>query len=239
MQGEVLRIDTTAPGKLRARLDDKIVPLYPQAEGSAGLVPAPVDAKPGPHEVAVIDEAGKTIHSATVEIANARYRVQNIAATSTMKALTALPGEMETMKAFYELETPAKSWTEPFLAPVPDCRNSSFGVTRYHNGKPSGGYHRGLDLRSPPGRPVKAGAAGRVVVSREWRRHGGTIGIDHAQGVTSHYLHLSKLAATEGQQVQAGDIVGYVHGVPVNPERFTRGIPLCAPPPAPKRAIKK
>src|SRR3982751_4998975 len=119
------------------------------------------------------------------------------------------PGEMDAVRALQASLTEARHWAEPFLNPTGDCMNSLFGVQRYHNGKPTGGYHRGVDLRSPMGRPVEATAAGVVRISRMFQLHGGTVGIDHGQGMTSLYLHLSKLAVPEGTQVRKGEVVGY------------------------------
>ena len=42
--------------------------------------------------------------------------------------------------------TERRMWTEPFLMPPSECMNSLFGVMRYHNGKPTGNFHRGVDL---------------------------------------------------------------------------------------------
>jgi murein DD-endopeptidase MepM/ murein hydrolase activator NlpD len=73
-----------------------------------------------------------------------------------------------------------------------------------------------------------------VVIARPLTLQGGTVGIDHGQGVESMYMHLSKIEAVEGAQVQPGDIVGhagstgrstaphlhwgiYVHGMAVSP----------------------
>ena len=77
-----------------------------------------------------------------------------------------------------------------------------------------------------------------------FRLHGGTIGIDHGQGVVSTYLHMSKLALSEGTVVKKGDVVGYVgatgfatgphlhwglyvNGVPVNPSQWIPNVPRC------------
>lgn len=59
-----------------------------------------------------------------------------------------------------------------------------------------------------------APAAGRVAlvgrVSQGFRIHGNIVGIDHGQGVTSTYLHLSRINVKEGDVVQAGQLIGAV-----------------------------
>jgi murein DD-endopeptidase MepM/ murein hydrolase activator NlpD len=200
-------------------------------------MPVVVDKPPGTYKLQVRS------YSADVEVVDAHYPIQNIRATKSMKELKPLPGEMETIRALQQTVSDRRQWTEPFRSPTSDCMNSLFGVQRYHNGKPTGNFHRGVDLRSPLGRPVTAIAGGVVRISTMYRLHGGTIGIDHGQGVTSTYIHLSKLAAKEGDVVKQGEVVAYVggtgfatgphlhwglyvHAVPVNPAQFIT-VPRC------------
>ncbi len=236
-QGEFLRV--TQPGAT-AELDGKSVPIFRQENGAyLGLMPIAVLDRAGTYPLTIKDPTGKIVHTEPVTIVDAHYPRQNIAATKAMKELTPLPGEMEAVRALQNTASPKRFWAGQFIVPTPQCRNSRFGVTRYHNGKPTGSYHRGLDLRSPMGTPVKATAPGIVRISQMYRLHGGTIGIDHGQGVTSLYLHMSKLAVGEGTQVRQGDIVGFVgatgfatgphlhwqisvNGVPINPEQWLR-----------------
>jgi murein DD-endopeptidase MepM/ murein hydrolase activator NlpD len=77
-----------------------------------------------------------------------------------------------------------------------------------------------------------------------YQLHGGTVGIDHGQGVVSVYIHLSKVAVHDGQHVNAGDVVGYVghtgfatgphlhwglyvNGLPVNSNQWIQGVNPC------------
>jgi murein DD-endopeptidase MepM/ murein hydrolase activator NlpD len=237
---------------------DKTVRLFPSGtQGALGLMPIPVTLEPGEYDMAVQDESGHTVQSFRVKVADSHFPTQNIAATKQMKSLTPLPDEVATMQAFSQIVSEKRYWAEPFLSPTPDCRNSPFGVQRLHNRKPTGNYHRGLDLRSPSGCPVKATADGVVKVSRMFRRMGGTVGIDHGQGVLSTYLHLSKVVAKEGAVVHRGDVIAYVgatgfatgphlhwqiqvNGTPVNPLEWAPSIQECKPrPPAAKPASKR
>jgi murein DD-endopeptidase MepM/ murein hydrolase activator NlpD len=219
-------------------------PVFERTGGGLALVPVPVVQAPGPNEITIRDAEGKELGRRKVEILDAQYPTQDIRATRAMKALKPLPDEMATMGALHKTVSPVAFWTEPFAAPTPHCANSSFGVQRLHNGKPTGNYHRGLDLRSPRGTPVRATADGVVRVARMFRVHGGAIGIDHGQGVTSHYLHLSRLAAKQGTKVKKGQVVGYVgatgfatgphlhwgvyvHGTPTDPRQLAPSVKSC------------
>lgn len=241
-QGEVLRI--TSEGST-AELNHKTIRLFPQAgRQNLGLMPVPVTQAPGHYIVIVHNSQNSEVKEIPIEVVDAHYPRQNIRAGKAIESLTPLPGEMETVRALQNTVSGERLWAEPFTRPTPQCMNSLFGVMRYHNGKPTGNYHRGADLRSPMGTPVHAITPGVVRVSKMFRLHGGTIGIDHGQGVTSIYIHLSKLAAPEGTVVQAGDVVGYVgstgfatgphlhwqisvNGVPVNPSQWIPAIPRC------------
>jgi murein DD-endopeptidase MepM/ murein hydrolase activator NlpD len=87
---------------------------------------------------------------------------------------------------------------------------SLFGVTRYHNGKPTGDYHAGIDQRAAAGSPIHAIAAGVVKIVQLYNLRGGTVAVDHGQGLESIYLHMSKFAVKEGDVVERGDVIGFV-----------------------------
>jgi murein DD-endopeptidase MepM/ murein hydrolase activator NlpD len=245
-QGGVLRIegapDTAATAVLRA---GQPVPLFPAPDGSRqGMVPVGHDLPPGEGKLTLRSADGKILHTAAVRILDAKFPTQNIAATRAMKSLKPAPGEMETMRTFQHTVTGARLWEDGFAPPVSHCVNSPFGVTRLHNGKPTGNYHRGLDQASPAAAPIRAAASGTVKVARMWIMHGGTVGIDHGQGLTSHYLHMSKVLAKEGQHVKQGDVIGlvgstgfatgphlhwgiYLFSVPLNPRLWVPELKSC------------
>lgn len=117
--------------------------------------------------------------------------------------------------AFKQIVSPQKLWTGPFLAPNQGPITTIYGVRRYYNGKfAEDYYHRGVDYAGSSGSPVIAPAAGRVAligrVSDGFQIHGNTIGLDHGQGVSSIFLHLSRIDVKEGDQVTAGQVIGAV-----------------------------
>ncbi|MCW2810181.1 MAG: peptidase family protein [Friedmanniella sp.] len=72
-------------------------------------------------------------------------------------------------------------------------------------------YHTGLDFRAGQGTPIRAVKAGTVVYagnSGDWA--GNHVAVRHADGMTTMYSHMSAMAATSGQVVQAGQVIGYV-----------------------------
>lgn len=68
--------------------------------------------------------------------------------------------------------------------------------------------HSGMDFRIPLGSPAHATAPG-VVVKAGWNGgYGRMVEVDHGQGYTTRYAHLSRVAVVVGQSVKAGDVVG-------------------------------
>jgi murein DD-endopeptidase MepM/ murein hydrolase activator NlpD len=158
--------------------------------------------------------------------------------------LKPLPGELEAIQDLKTVLTATRHWDRSLMSPTPDCQISPFGVKRYHNGVYINDYHKGVDLRSPQGRPIKAITDGVVkVAAPQFRLHGGTVGLDHGQGLSSVYIHMSKVAVKTGQAVKKGDVIGYVGstgfatgphlhwglyagGVPVDPDQWIP-VPRC------------
>jgi murein DD-endopeptidase MepM/ murein hydrolase activator NlpD len=81
---------------------------------------------------------------------------------------------------------------------------------RLHNGKLTGSFHAGLDQRGAAGTPIHPITAGVVKLVEKYSLRGGTVAIDHGQGVESIYLHMSAFNAKPGQQVTPSDTIGYV-----------------------------
>jgi murein DD-endopeptidase MepM/ murein hydrolase activator NlpD len=117
-------------------------------------------------------------------------------------------------------------------------QTSGFGIrSDPFFGRPA--MHTGLDFRAPVGEPIRATAAGKVIQSGWAGGYGKMVEIDHGNGFTTRYAHLSDIDVEEGQDVRAGQVIGnagstgrstgpHLHyetridGEPVNPERFLR-----------------
>ena len=210
LQGGTLRIHGPATA-VTAQMVERTVRMFRDADGGAfGLMPIEADRQPGEYTLNLLDQAGKTIASGPVRVGDAHFRKQNVVIGQELAELKPSPGETETVAAFRNAVSDVRYWAEPLLLPVRGCMTSPFGVQRYLNGKPAGSIHAGLDQRSAAGTPVRAVEGGVVKIVREWNLHGRTVGIDHGQGLESIYLHMSKLAVTEGAAVKKGDVVGYV-----------------------------
>jgi murein DD-endopeptidase MepM/ murein hydrolase activator NlpD len=104
-------------------------------------------------------------------------------------------------------------------------------------GRPA--LHPGIDLVQDYGAEVKSTGAGRVIHAGPMGGYGAMVEIDHGNGLTTRYGHLSEVLVEEGQQVKANEIVGrlgstgrstgpHLHyevridGEPVDPARFLK-----------------
>jgi murein DD-endopeptidase MepM/ murein hydrolase activator NlpD len=96
----------------------------------------------------------------------------------------------------------------PIANPAPGhAVTSTFGVRR----DPligSAAFHSGMDFRAPVGMDAKATAPGTVVKAGWNGGYGRMVEIDHGQGFSTRYAHLSRIVVSVGQKVETGDIVG-------------------------------
>ena len=97
--------------------------------------------------------------------------------------------------------------------PVAGAITSQFG----HRVDPITGEvssHSGTDIACAEGTPILAAADGTVTVANGLDSWGGSYGyyiqIDHGGGLETLYAHCSSICVTTGQQVQAGEVIGYV-----------------------------
>ena len=75
-------------------------------------------------------------------------------------------------------------------------------------------YHSGTDIAAPNGTQILAAAAGTVAIANGTDSWGGSYGyhikIDHGNGLETLYAHCSGICVTPGQQVQQGEVIGFV-----------------------------
>nr|WP_295378084.1 M23 family metallopeptidase [Pseudoxanthomonas sp.] len=101
-------------------------------------------------------------------------------------------------------------FAQAFIWPVQGRISGRFGNARVYNGQPGAG-HSGMDIAAPSGTPVKAPAAGVVTFAApDLYLTGGTLLLDHGYGVSSNFLHLSRIDVNVGDRVAQGQVIGAV-----------------------------
>ncbi|KAF1689937.1 M23 family metallopeptidase [Pseudoxanthomonas koreensis] len=118
--------------------------------------------------------------------------------------------EQAQVTAARERDDDRADFARPFTWPVQGRISGRFGNQRVYNGKP-GSPHSGMDIAAPTGTPVKAPAAGVVTFAApDLYLTGGTLLLDHGFGISSNFLHLSRIDVKVGDRVAQGDVVGAV-----------------------------
>lgn len=97
--------------------------------------------------------------------------------------------------------------TTPIGWPVEGPTTDRFGVRRNPFGE---GYefHSGLDLSASHGESVRTTADGVVVYAAYRYGYGNLVVVDHGNGITTFYGHLSAIRVQVGESVRRGTVVG-------------------------------
>lgn len=71
-------------------------------------------------------------------------------------------------------------------------------------------FHYGVDLSAASGTPIVAVRSGTVAIATYSDSAGYYVNVDHGDGFTSRYLHMTHYIVSPGQKVSAGQVIGYV-----------------------------
>ena len=71
-------------------------------------------------------------------------------------------------------------------------------------------YHQGIDLAAPAGTPIYATRTGVVPIATYSNSAGWYVSINHGDGYSSIYMHMTSYVVSSGQAVSAGQLIGYV-----------------------------
>ncbi|MEO8160571.1 MAG: M23 family metallopeptidase [Arenimonas sp.] len=97
-----------------------------------------------------------------------------------------------------------------FQWPVQGRISGVYGSQRIYNGTPKS-PHSGLDVAAVKGTPVHAPAAGVVTLAEpDLYLTGGTVLLDHGHGLSSNFLHFSRIDVKLGERVEQGQVIGLV-----------------------------
>jgi murein DD-endopeptidase MepM/ murein hydrolase activator NlpD len=121
--------------------------------------------------------------------------------------------ELQEVQNVWSQVSPRPRWEGPFWYPVASNApriTSYFGTRRQYNTNADLSFHGGTDFGGGTGTPIYAPAAGRVALARKLTVRGNAVLIDHGLGLYSGYWHQSQIVVTEGQEVQQGDLIGYI-----------------------------
>jgi len=93
-----------------------------------------------------------------------------------------------------------------FAAPI----TSHFSYHRFHPILKEYRPHLGIDYGAPMGTPVQTIADGKVIFAGPKGGDGNLVKVQHSNGYTTYYMHLSRILVRNGQRVQQGQNIGLV-----------------------------
>jgi murein DD-endopeptidase MepM/ murein hydrolase activator NlpD len=98
----------------------------------------------------------------------------------------------------------------PSIWPVAGAIRGGFGVRRNPFGGWGSEFHKGQDISAPYGAQVIATADGMIERAGWLRGYGQVVYVDHGNGISTRYGHLSRIDVTAGQMIKRGDQLGLV-----------------------------
>lgn len=204
VQGGVL-FGRTAPGTV-VSLDGRAVQVDEQGVFLLGF---DRDAK-RTHSLQVGEE------SLALDIAPRQYAIQKVTGIAE-RIMSPSQEDLERIQREAQLVSDARrrrdarrDFAAGFSWPITGPISGVFGSQRFYNGVPSR-PHYGVDVAAPTGSAVHAPAPGIVTLAEPNLFYsGGTIIIDHGHGLSSSFLHLSKVLVNVGQRVVSGDLIAEV-----------------------------
>lgn len=93
-----------------------------------------------------------------------------------------------------------------FAAPI----TSHFSYSRFHPILKQYRPHLGIDYGAPMGTPVQTIADGKVIFAARKGEDGNLVKVQHSNGYTTYYMHLSRILVRDGQRVRQGQNIGLV-----------------------------
>lgn len=120
------------------------------------------------------------------------------------------PAELAAIATARAQPVESDGWRQAFAWPVHGRQTGWFGAQRVYQGRP-GSYHGGADVAVPTGTAVRAPADGVVILAADhpYTLEGNLLMIGHGMGLSSAFLHLSRIVVATGQHVRQGDVVAY------------------------------
>lgn len=151
-----------------------------------------------------------------VKIGKRAYKVQRIDGLPQKKVTppkmdwARIKKENAMVKQARKLDDSRTDFLGGFLWPVKGRISGVYGSQRILNGTPKR-PHMGVDVAASTGTKVVAPADGVVtLVHDDMFYSGGTLLVDHGHGLTSSFLHLSRILVKKGSKVRQGDVIAEV-----------------------------
>ncbi|MFM9976557.1 MAG: M23 family metallopeptidase [Sphingomonadaceae bacterium] len=145
-----------------------------------------------------------------------RWRVENLPTLPRYSQPSAefnarRPGELAQINAARRIVSASEGWRQAFIWPARGRISGVFGSQRIYRGEP-GAFHNGVDVAASTGTPVIAPADGVVILAAAapFTLEGNLLMLDHGMGLSSAFLHLSRIDVRVGDSVRQGQRIGAI-----------------------------
>ena len=181
--------------------------------GSDGVFVFGLDRE-APPSIALNVDCGKP-ETITRSVAKREYHIERVeglppkTVTPDPETAKRIEQEQARVSAARKRDDDREDFLHGFALPVEGARISGvYGSQRIDNGVPKA-PHMGLDMAVPEGTPIHAPAGGIVTFAEpDLVLTGGTVLIDHGFGLSSSFLHMSRLDVKSGDRIKAGQVIG-------------------------------
>jgi len=214
-QGKIIAIKLlSAEGisKVKGKFLNQDFECYKIGNAFRGIVGVSINQKPSHYDLKLnlIRDDGSTQElSKSVKVWSTKFPFSRFWLRPAKKRLMVpelINQEWAQIEKALMVEEPVQRWKGRFALPVDGTISQGFGYHQIINGR-RGGSHRGVDFEVPNGTEVRAPNQGKVVFVKRLKVFGGTMVLDHGQGIHTLYFHLSKIIARVGEDVDKGDII--------------------------------
>lgn len=201
------------------RLAGEPLHFVPGAEGTwSALAPVPVGAAAEIHgRIALIGGHRSDTLGFTVPVADGKFAVDRALkvapkfgrAPTTAESRRIAADNAKARGVGRQAHDTPRLWREPFALPRPSRITARFGDGRVFNGQVQS-RHLGTDFKGQVGQPIYASNRGVVVLATDFLLAGSVVYIDHGQGLTTGYFHMSQTLVSLGDTVERGQQIGMV-----------------------------
>ncbi|WP_439861174.1 peptidoglycan DD-metalloendopeptidase family protein [Pseudomonas sp. MBLB4136] len=197
----------TAP---RATYQGKpLLVIHEDGQRWIAIVGLPLSVRPGSQQIEV-DGRRHSFQVGGRAYAEQRITLKNQQQVNPNPAnLKRIERELDEQTRAYRQFSPRQPSNLLFDRPVDGPLSSPFGLRRFFNGEERN-PHSGLDFAAARGTPIKAPAAGQVILIGDYFFNGKTVFVDHGQGLISMFCHLSAIDVKLGQELPRGGVLGKV-----------------------------
>jgi len=210
--GKALLLTLNSPNGVVSFHERNITVLPHPLNPDHGFVILPLDYYTPPSLIEGLWSAPDGNLSLAIEISKVSYPteilvVESAKVTPPPETLERIAQEKAQAEKIYATYTPRRYWSKPFIRPIESITTSEYGSARTYNGTLKS-YHGGVDFRAKTPLPILASNDGVVVLAQDRYYSGGTVIIDHGEGLYTCYFHFSQLDVKVGDSVTRGQNIG-------------------------------